>query len=178
MNTNKLPETDDEIEEFIRQCESGEIPEPPPFNSSKLLARMCVMKDRIDKLESKLAGANSRIAMQEISLSQWRKADERGQEEFNAEQADKERALKKCDEMSDKITELENECTRLHKLWSDAYHENECARVTMCKYGAAFAAETLSGVIVRTIEVLDSYRQNVRPLAPADNQTPTPNGQP
>lgn len=104
MDTTKLPETDDEIEEFIRQCESGEIPEPPPFNSSKLLARMCVMQDRIDNLEA--------------------------------------------------------ECTRLHKLWSDAHHENECARITMCKYGAAFAADSLSGVIVRTIEVLDTYRQN------------------
>lgn len=63
-------------------------------------------------------------------------------------------------EMAAKIAQLEDECTRLHKLWSDAYHENECARVTMCKYGAAFAAETLSGVIVRTIEVLDNYRHN------------------
>ena len=45
------------------------------------------------QLETDLAAARSRIAMQDISLSQWRKSDELGLEEFNAEQADKERAL-------------------------------------------------------------------------------------
>jgi hypothetical protein len=37
--------------------------------------------------------------------------------------------------------------------------ENENCRLAMCRYGAAFAADTLSGVIVRTIEVLDAYRK-------------------
>jgi len=59
MHTTKLPETDEEIEKFIRQCESGEIPEPPPFSSSKLLARMCVMQTRIDELEAECARLHS-----------------------------------------------------------------------------------------------------------------------
>ena len=52
MDLNKLPETDEEIEEFIRACDAGEIPEPPPVNTAKLMARMCVMKSKIDALEA------------------------------------------------------------------------------------------------------------------------------
>jgi hypothetical protein len=60
----------------------------------------------------------------------------------------------------EKIESLELECARLHKLWADAHHENECCRIAMCKLGAAFAGETLSSVIVNTIEVIGKYRES------------------
>lgn len=50
---NNLPETPEEIDEFIRAVESGEIDAPPAPNT-KIIARMCVMRHRINQLEQAL----------------------------------------------------------------------------------------------------------------------------
>lgn len=49
----KLPETDEEITELIRAVDAGEV-ECPPAPNAKLLARLCVQKTQIEKLEVKV----------------------------------------------------------------------------------------------------------------------------
>lgn len=48
---HKLPETPEQVDEFIRAVESGEIPTPPAPNRN-LLIRLCTMKDELDRLKS------------------------------------------------------------------------------------------------------------------------------
>lgn len=70
------------------------------------------------QLETELAGARARIAMQEISISQWRKADELGLEEFIAEQTDKEKALSERDESRREAEEFRDNM-RIHLTEGD-----------------------------------------------------------
>jgi len=54
----KLPETDEEITEFIRAVEAGEIECPPPPNA-KLLVRLCAQQTQIEKLEAECVRLHS-----------------------------------------------------------------------------------------------------------------------
>ena len=53
-----LPETDEEIDEFIRAVDAGEI-ECPTAPNAKLLARLCRLYDRVEKLEDMLRSAHA-----------------------------------------------------------------------------------------------------------------------
>ena len=47
---NSLPETPEEIEDFIRAVESGEI-ETPPVNDAKILTRMVLIRHELERLK-------------------------------------------------------------------------------------------------------------------------------
>ena len=116
--------------ESIRAVDAGEIECPPPPNA-KLVVRMCMMHTKIEKLEAECTRLHNH----------WHAAEERA----NVAQAAYTDETQSTMDMAKRILELET--------------ENENCRLAMCRYGAAFAADTLSGVIVRTIEVLNVYRQ-------------------